>query len=216
MHCKTREKKRFQWFDSENRKHKYVVVQSAENVCIIHSPHGQSQLFIHCLPTVCFWIYTERCQYGCRVTQVPVHIPFCFSSFSDQNDRTISSLHRKITKKMNYKVVICFFWSPKLMRSERLGLTGHIWFRSGSVNDSSETRSPAATANTLRFNFSQTTQLDCVTKVKKLTITLCPYDIILDLENCLVVSFACNTKRITSPGSLVKPNYFFNLPFTQT
>lgn len=46
---------------------------------------------------------------------------------------------------------------------ESLGPAGHL-VRSGSVNDSLEIQSPAATPNTLRRDFSQTSQPVCVTK----------------------------------------------------
>lgn len=151
-----------------------MVAQSAENVCIIRSPHGQSQLFIHCLPTFSFWVYAERCQYGCRVSQVPVYIsfftpPLSCTAIADQNDlnarltspcTTVTFSHDKITDEMNYKVIFCFLWWPQLMWLEGLGLAGSL-FRVGSVNDSLEIRRPAATANTPRCDSSQTTQLVC-------------------------------------------------------
>lgn len=143
------------------------LFRSVEIVCIVlhgarYSPTAPTRFAIgSTLKDVVVWMSSQsspRAHLALPLLTPLAHL-FC---------TTTGSGHCEITKKVKYEVVICSFWSPKFMWSEHLGLTGHIWFRSDSVNDfSSKTQSPAASANRLRFHFNQTSELDCVTKAEK-------------------------------------------------
>lgn len=80
VHWKKKKKEKLKSLDSEEREQKYVVVQSAENVCIINSQYSHSQLFIHCLPPASFYISTLRCQNECRA--IPVYFTLSVSTHS--------------------------------------------------------------------------------------------------------------------------------------
>lgn len=66
--------------------------------------------------------------------------------------------HSTTTTKLKYKAALCFPWSSNHVWLGHLELT-LLWFRSASLNDSSDTQTPAAAANMLRIHRSQATQL---------------------------------------------------------
>lgn len=119
-----------------------MVVRLTQSVRIIHSPHGHSQLFIHCLPTLCSSIY------GHQVAQEKKTSSCTTAGFS----------HSTTTTKLNYKAALAFPWSSNHVWLGHLELT-LLWFRSASLNDSPDTQTAAAAANMLRIHRRQATQL---------------------------------------------------------
>lgn len=66
--------------------------------------------------------------------------------------------HSTTTTELNYKAALGFPWSSNHVWLGHLELT-LLWFRSASMNDSSDTQTPATAANMLRIHRSQATQL---------------------------------------------------------
>lgn len=90
-----------------------------------------------------------------------VYIVFCLSKKKERKTSscTIEGFsHSTTTTKLNYKAALGFPWSSNHVWLGHLELT-LLWFRSASLNDSSDTQTPATAANMLRIHRSQATQL---------------------------------------------------------
>lgn len=82
-----------------------------------------------------------------------------FVKKKETSSRTIEGFsHSTTTTKLNYKAALGFPWSSNHVWLGHLELT-LLWFRSASLNDSSDTQTPATAANMLRIHRSQATQL---------------------------------------------------------